>query len=495
MECEYLTKLQWPNHNRYKNYYDQQHAPVDCGFVAALAALPHLASLVTEVGGRAVEAYCKLARSVDLRSLAPRKRKLKEDEDGEGPPLLPNLRVLREDHLTGELTRVLARACPGLRSIRVDWYNFYVFEEQSGEEWLKEMAKGEGQILPRLEEFRTSEVDFASPALAPLLPKIGERLTVLRLHEVFRFRYSYFRELKTHCPNLVTLAITMTSKNIITSLHHVKVEKDMNLQNVENPLPLKKLEEVHLIAPLGCDIVKYILWGAEAVRSLYLGVEWLLWLHQPSSSKDLLGVDYLKEILFVNPLPNLSELHLSAQFRRGRKKLDEACAYFILARFPRLRHLGNFEYWNLSANEVANLRMSVRKVNRDVTFDEDLFAPHHHNEAARFYYRYVPERRRLCCCVDPRLRRAGASAANGLGGVGSILPDIFDILGADVDSDDDDDDGEDLSDGSDDDSDGDEDDGDAPNGVQVAIAAAEQAVMQVSNTHLHFYLFFSIIGH
>jgi len=41
----------------------------------------------------------------------------------------------------------------------------------------------------------------------------------------------------------------------------------------------------------------------------------------------------------VNELSQLEELHLYAQFRRGRQRLVKDCAEFVLGRFPKLKHL------------------------------------------------------------------------------------------------------------------------------------------------------------
>lgn len=82
--------------------------------------------------------------------------------------------------------------------------------------------------------------------------------------------------------------------------------KDVNLQlNCADAPVLKKLEKLCLSGPLGCDVARYllkssnfdkkcyflrfllnrfVLWGATEVRSLYLGIEWILWLQQPSSA-------------------------------------------------------------------------------------------------------------------------------------------------------------------------------------------------------------------
>ena len=50
----------------------------------------------------------------------------------------------------------------------------------------------------------------------------------------------------------------------------------------------------------------------------------------------------------VNSLSGLEELHLLAQTRRGRHRLIKSTAEFILKEFPNLKHLGNFQFWNMT---------------------------------------------------------------------------------------------------------------------------------------------------
>ena len=84
--------------------------------------------------------------------------------------------------------------------------------------------------------------------------RLGPGLTVLRLTEVWHFRYSFFKAVKTSCPNLVTFAVIMSTKNVIM----LTVDKDLNLQlNEEDGLALAKMRELQLIGPLGCDVARY----------------------------------------------------------------------------------------------------------------------------------------------------------------------------------------------------------------------------------------------
>ena len=80
-----------------------------------------------------------------------------------------------------------------------------------------------------------------------------------------------------------------------------------------------------------------------------------------------------EEILSVNELCKVEELHLYAQFRRGRNRLVKDCADFVLATFPALRHVGNFGFWNLNRTEKNEILVKSRSSNRGIIFDEDLF--------------------------------------------------------------------------------------------------------------------------
>ena len=65
----------------------------------------------------------------------------------------------------------------------------------------------------------------------------------------------------------------------------LQVDKDLNLQlNGEDGLALRHLDRLELTGPLGSDVARYVLRGADQIRSLYLGIEWVLWLHQPAST-------------------------------------------------------------------------------------------------------------------------------------------------------------------------------------------------------------------
>ena len=59
---------------------------------------------------------------------------------------------------------------------------------------------------------------------------------------------------------------------------------------------LSNLERVHLSGPFGNALIKYLLRGAEAIKSLALGIEWLdpaFCSTQPDGRSDYLGKEYL----------------------------------------------------------------------------------------------------------------------------------------------------------------------------------------------------------
>ncbi len=78
-----------------------------------------------------------------------------------------------------------------------------------------------------------------------------------------------------------------------------------------------------------------------------------------SLRRDLVGKEYLDEIMSVNALSKLEEIHLMAQYRKGRHRLTKACADFVLDNFKALRHLGNFQFWNMGPSEVYSIIAQV----------------------------------------------------------------------------------------------------------------------------------------
>ncbi len=75
-----------------------------------------------------------------------------------------------------------------------------------------------------------------------------------------------------------------------------------------------KLEEFHLSGPFGSDFVKFLLHGADGLRSLSLAIEWPeppFCDPQPQGARDFLGLEYMQEVLRLNSLPHLHEASLN----------------------------------------------------------------------------------------------------------------------------------------------------------------------------------------
>jgi hypothetical protein len=166
---------------------------------------------------------------------------------------------------------------------------------------------------------------------------------------------------------------------VLGTITPILVEKDVDLA-LANSMgesrrhPLRQLRELHLVGPLGCDCTRYLLSGCDALRSLTLGVEWpdpAFCNVMPASRRDLLGREYLDEIRAVNSLAGLEEIHLFAQYSRGRFRLDKEFALYVLAEFKRLRHFGNFTFWKMTHADKQAVFNAAKKSNRDITFDED----------------------------------------------------------------------------------------------------------------------------
>ena len=160
-------------------------------------------------------------------------------------------------------------------------------------------------------------------------------------------------------------------------VQEIDVIKDLNLSNGDgkDDPDLANLELFHLVGPFGPDVTKYILKGAKNLKNLALVINWLETCSvQPTGDKDYIGIEYLKEVLKVNPLDtNLEQLHLSAIDKKNRHKLDKECAAFVLNTFgARLKHLGNFSNWNLKRDDRNSLVAEIVAQNRSLVVDENL---------------------------------------------------------------------------------------------------------------------------
>jgi len=195
-------------------------------------------------------------------------------------------------------------------------------------------------------------------------------LTTLHFDTVRVYKYSFIKMIKELCPNLVKLALLMANKRL-SQYKQIRVEKDIDLRNLH--YGLFNLQELHLIGPLFSEYVRYVVCGATKLKCLTLGVEWpeeTCCNVGPESRKDLLGKEYIDELLSVNPLEDVEELHLFAQYRRGSVRLTESFAIYLANQFKNLKHLGSFHLWSREMNTSACLQ-AVSYINPAITFDEN----------------------------------------------------------------------------------------------------------------------------
>ena len=156
LEAEDLINLDWSNFGP-SQYKEFTAVPLDAGFVALLDSLP-LTVLNTEVAGRAVLAWSKL-----MRNLSQTSRRL-------------DLEVLVDSRPSENLLRQVARVCPNLREVRVDWNRFVPDNTPSRDAWLEVLPS-----IPALESLVSSEIDHRInhkyQADTFLINQIGPRLT------------------------------------------------------------------------------------------------------------------------------------------------------------------------------------------------------------------------------------------------------------------------------------------------------------------------------
>jgi len=384
VEATNLHSLQW-NLDKSFQYTDYSTVPLDAGFVALLTFMPQLKILNTEVSGRAVVAYVKGRQKL--------RRKVK--------PLA--LEILVEAHPSPALLECVVAACPRLQEVRVDWFQVLHPHNTSREDWVTHIAQ-----VKQLTRLHSTDIDYKTDKLLSALPAVGPRLVVLHLQELWSLRYSLVRAVKQHCPVLEQLAVLMTSKDVVGAIAQISVDKDVNIapgggQESATTHRMDKLEQVHLVGPYGCDFVRYTLSGCPNVKSLTLGVEWpdpAFCNVQPGSRKDLLGKEYLEEVRTNNRLDGLEELHLLAQYGRGRTKLNKELADYVLSEFKKLKHLGTFRFWNLTQQEISVIRHGNRKINRDITTDED-FTARQSQGKNKFLYNYTSGRGEAACSWLP----------------------------------------------------------------------------------------------
>lgn len=429
-----LQRVVWPAMMG-SAYTECCNVPLDSGFVAILMFLPKLEVLVSEVGARAVQSYCR--NYFKWKKPVPQLK----------------LKALGDTHMLACMMDTLTTCCPSMSHLRVHWYENYSHQPTPRENWLSELPN-----IPNLRELSTADIDFKTDKFRTYLPSFGANLTVLELKELWKIKYSNLRAIKEFCPKLTSFSLAMTTRGVISGMNHIQVDKDYNLQlNAnEEQFDLTSLESCFLVGPFGNDVVRYLISGSRDIRTLTLSIEWLSPTYcdnQPLSRKDILGKEYLEEVVAANPLSELTELHLMAQFRRGRGRLNRTCYDYVLETFPKVTHLGNFTFWSLNNFEVRTIAMELKSGNRKLTIDEDL---HTMREDPKFEYKYVPGRFNLSC-NHTLLKKDNTGLFSTLFEVMAV-PNLLDAGGILMDSDDEDDEDEDLDEDDDDGMDGDSDD-------------------------------------
>ena len=198
----------------------------------------------------------------------------------------------------------------------------------------------------------------------------------------------------------------INTKNLQLSTHiqMIDVIKDFNLNNDEgkdDPY-LTHLKLLHLVGPFGPEVTSYIIKGATLIEDLCLGIDWMtphFCSIQPNSEKDFIGIEYLKEMIKVNTLPNLHQLHLSGLDDVSRAYLDKDCLNFVLNTFgSTLKHFGNFFKWNLSTLDRWVTADRMTSQNCAIILEEHL--KNIKDEKVDLQKKYVEDRKSYSC-QDP----------------------------------------------------------------------------------------------
>ena len=178
------------------------------------------------------------------------------------------------------------------------------------------------------------------------------------------------------------------------------------------------------VGPFGPDVTSYMIKGANHIKNLALVINWMDPSYcsvQPSSDKDYIGTEYLKELLKVNLLDQITQLHLSGRDKKSRAKLDKECVGYVLTTFgATLKHLGNFYYWNLK-NERWNLINEITAQNRSIVMEEHLKSGK--GEKIDFHKKYVEDRLSFSC-QDPNSLISEQYDDNRHG----FMADLFDVI-------------------------------------------------------------------
>ena len=198
----------------------------------------------------------------------------------------------------------------------------------------------------------------------------------------------------------------INTKNLHLSTHiqMIDVIKDFSLNNGEGKEDpdLTRLKLFHLVGPFGPEVTSYIIKGATLIEDLCLGIDWMtphFCSIQPNSEKDFIGIEYLKEMIKVNTLPNLHQLHLSGLDDVSKAYLDKDCLNFVLNTFgSTLKHFGNFFKWNLSTLERWVTADRMTNQNCAIILEEHL--KNIKDEKVDLQKKYVEDRKSYSC-QDP----------------------------------------------------------------------------------------------
>jgi len=317
--------------------------------------------------------------------------------------------------------KAILTMCPNIKSVIMKSY-----DGGNDETWLEVLSKSSHQI----EALHVLEATFKGPNLCQYLlqPITGNRLSFLDIREMCHFRMSWLQKIKKNCQNLQKLIIGINTKHLANALQlqTIDVIKDFNLENGDgkDDPELKHLELFHLVGPFGPDVTSYMIKGANHIKNLALVINWMDPSYcsvQPSSDKDYIGTEYLKELLKVNLLDQITQLHLSGRDKKSRAKLDKECVGYVLTTFgATLKHLGNFYYWNLK-NERWNLINEITAQNRSIVMEEHLKSGK--GEKIDFHKKYVEDRLTFSC-QDPNSLISEQYDDNRHG----FMADLFDVI-------------------------------------------------------------------
>ena len=108
----------------------------------------------------------------------------------------------------------------------------------------------------------------------------------------------------------------------------------------------------------------------------------------------------MAEVMQSNSLENIEELHLMAQYPRGRKLLTKEFALHLIKTFSHLKHFGIIRLWNMASSERREFRTYVKANNLDLVIDSDTEARPSENNGF-FRNIFVPNKCEAACSWLP----------------------------------------------------------------------------------------------